>query len=178
MKQRIEMHLLECLQESHLQDITVAQLCRSVGISRKTFYYHYSGIEACFDSLIHRIMSGCSVHIAENVPTPTDLLTLYTVELEYWKGQKTFLDCICKNSFFLMLLNHYLQYNTREERYHLKLLNTPGMEYDADILNFYIGGSLSLILQWSQRGFDTPIPEMAQKLIRLVHHPLLPVCKT
>lgn len=174
MKERIENGLIDYLKTTSLHNTNVAALCRHIGISRKTFYYHYPSIETCLEHLTDRVMSGCSLYIAQNVSDHTDLETLYTVELEYWKEQKDYLDCIYRNGLFFFLLKRYQEYNLAEEACHLDRLNTPLVHYDSDILNFYIGGSLCFILEWSQREFDTPISEMAQKLARLVHLPLLP----
>ena len=172
-KQHFEETLMACMTETPFRRISVAELCRSAQLSRNAFYYHYSSVDDCFESLIQRVMYSNSVHIMENVEDYSNLEQLYTVQLEFWQTQKMFLNCISQNGMFSYFLNHYLQYNLQEEKNALVILNTPGLSYDADILNFYIGGTLSFIMQWAQRDFDTPIPEMVRKLIRLVHEPLI-----
>lgn len=53
-------------------------------------------------------------------------------------------------------------------------LATADMPCDEDILLFYISGQIHVLMNWCRRDFDTPVPEMVHKFLRLLHIPLLP----
>ena len=55
------------------------------------------------------------------------------------------------------------------------MLSTPEVKSDTDILACYMSIQLTLLLQWYLRNFDTPAEEMARKLLRLIHTPMISV---
>ena len=93
--------------------------------------------------------------------------------LEYWKQQKPFFDMILRNNLFYVLIERFVNYVQQENRTILRLLDTPELSSDGDILACYVSCQLTLVLQWYLRGFDTPAEEMAQKYLRLFHSPLI-----
>lgn len=172
-KQHIEDCLLEILKEKSYHNISIAELCRRAGISRKTFYYHYPSVKACVDSLTQNTMTACSLYVAQHTGDYQDSEAVYSAFLEFWKERSDYLDSVHLFDRFSHLIKRYVQYAQHEENHVISGISTPEMDVDQDSLNFFVGGLLSLVMQWHLRGCDTPIPELTQKILRLIHEPLM-----
>lgn len=172
-RQQIEDCLLRNLRTTSYQSISVADLCRQVGISRKAFYNYYHDKEDCLLSLLDRAIQEAVLHVSSIVPEGATTLESCTILLEYWKEQKDFWDIVFRNQllhFVLMQVTHYMQ---TEEKSIMTLLSTPDVETDTDILSCYLACQATLYFQWYFRDFDTPAEEMAKKYLRLMHVPLI-----
>lgn len=172
-QKQIEDCLYENLLHSSYQSISVADLCRQVGISRKAFYNHYHDKDACLCAMIDRILQEAMLHISRQTPDDAAPLETAVAILDYWKSQKGLLDIIIRDNLFPLLVFRNIHYVLREDRSLLNLLDTPEVQSDTDILACYIASQLTLVLQWYIRGFDTPTEEMARKLLRIMHAPMI-----
>lgn len=166
----------ECLQENMLQTpytmITVAELCRQLGISRRTFYTYYYDKDACLYALIDRMVKASFFH---SMPDgKMNLLEACTVNLEYWKKQKAFLDAIVFQQMGPLLRDRIVLYFTKDETVLYALLDTPEVNTDLDIISSYVGIRISLLFRWHSRNFDTSAEDMARKYIRMIQLPLFP----
>lgn len=65
---QIEDCLYENLQHTPWQSISVADLCRQVGISRKAYYNYYKDKEACFCAYIDRLIREGLLVTSQNLP--------------------------------------------------------------------------------------------------------------
>lgn len=173
-QRQIEDCLYENLMRVPYSSISVADLCRQVGISRKAFYNYYHDKETCLRAIIDRFCRDATMHISTTVPDNATPLEATTAFLEYWKGQKTFWDIMVRNELLYILLQQNINHVLTEESPFLDLLSTPEVKSDSDILACYMSIQITLLLQWYLRNFDTPSEEMAKKFLRLIHAPMLP----
>lgn len=172
-QKQIEDCLYQNLQHASYQSISVADVCRQVGISRKAFYNYYHDKDACFCAIIDRILRDSVLHVTTKVPDNATLLEATSVLLEYWKDQKALYDILLRNNLLHFLMLRYIDYILNEDRSLMDLLSTPDVKPDTDILACYTSSQITLVLQWYLRGFDTPTEEMAKKLLRIVHAPMI-----
>ena len=172
-QKQIEDCLIENLQHNPWQSISVADICRQVGISRKAYYNYYKDKNDCFCAYVDRLLRECVLTCTQILPDNATPLDAAIVLLDFWKEQKGFLDIVVRNDlmFFLMLRN--VDFVLTEDRSLLRLLNTRELPSDTDILTAYTSVQLSLVLCWYGRGFADPTEEIAKKLLRLLHEPLL-----
>lgn len=175
--QRRQKQIEDCLYDNLLRtpypSISVADICRQVGISRKAYYNYYRDKDTCFAAVVDRRIRDSMLYAATQAPDNATMLESATVLLEYWKSQKDFFDIIVRNNLLHFLLIRNMQYVLEEDRSTLELLSTPDMQSDSDILACYMMSQLTLVIQWYLRGFDTPAEEMAKKLLRILHVPLI-----
>ena len=171
---QIEDCLYENLLHTPWQSISVADVCRQVGISRKAYYNYYRDKEDCFACYADRLLRESMLHISRSLPENATDLEAATALLDYWKGQRTFLDVVVRNSLLSILMARYIAYTLEENRSIPDRLSTPEVKSDADILACYTAIQMTLVLCWFGRGFDTPTEEMARKFLRILHDPLLP----
>lgn len=174
-QRRIENCLYENLLQKPYHMISVAGLCQQVDISRKSFYNHYPSKDACLCALFHRAVRGGALRMMDAIGRKEDYVQVCAAGLAYWKEQKPLLDMVVRNDLLPHFLSQMIQCVLEDEITLMKLLNTPQMESDMDILSCFVSMYTTLLLRWHGRNFDTPIEEMVQKLIRLIYLPLLQI---
>ena len=171
---QIEDCLIENLTHNPWQSISVADICRQVGISRKAYYNYYKDKGDCFCAYVDRLLRECILQATQRLPDEATTLDAAVAMLDFWKGQKAFLDIVVHNDLGFLLIQRNIDFVLTEDRSLLKLLNTRELPSDADILTCYTSLQLTLVLCWYGRNFEDPTEEMARKLLRLLHEPLLP----
>ena len=173
-QRQIEDCLFENLQHTSWQSISVADICRQVGISRKAYYNYYKDKNDCFCSYVDRILRDAALYTAQNLPDEATPQEAAVVLLDYWKQQKTFLDVIVRNGLLDVLMLRNVEYVLKEDRSQLERLSTESLPSDTDILTCYTAVQTALLLCWYSRNFEDPTEEIARKLLRLLHKPLIP----
>lgn len=172
---RRQQQIEECLQDNMLHTpyslITVADLCRQVGISRRAFYTYYRDKDACLYALIDRMIKTSFFRAMPD--GKMDLLQACTVNLAYWKEHKSFLDAIVKQNMGALFRDRNVAYFTQDEQILYELLYTPDVKVDLDIISSYVAIRISMLFRWHSRGFDSEPEEMAKKYIRMIQTPLL-----
>jgi len=170
-QQQIESCLYENLRHIPYHSISVSDLCRQVGISRKAFYNYYSDKDSCLNALIDRVLQESMLNATrtEDISPLENAVAL----LEYWKGKREFLDILLHNNLSHLLISRNMEYIIHEERIVLERISTPEIQSDMDILACYMACLLTLVLQWYYRGFSDPTEEMAKKMLRLLHVPMI-----
>lgn len=177
--QRRQMQIEDCLFENLLhtpwQSISVADICRQVGISRKAYYNYYKDKEACFCSYIDRLIRDMLLEASRKIPDNGTPLDTAVILLDYWKEKKVFFDVLVKNNLTFYLTSQTIQYALTEDHTVMDWLSTEEIPTDTDILSCYAAIQTTLILLWHSRGFDTPTEEMARKFLRMMHEPFVKV---
>ena len=172
-QKQIEDCLYENLLHTPYQSISVSDLCRQVGISRKAFYNYYHDKESCFCAIIDRMIRESMISNITNTPNRANALDAAIVMLDFWKSKREFFDIIMRNNLTHFLLLRNMEYVLREDRTILDLLSTPEMKTDSDILACYMTSQITLVMQWYFRGFEDPTEEIARKLLRILHVPMI-----
>ena len=172
-QKQIEDCLYDNLLHTPYQSISVSDLCRQVGISRKAFYNYYHDKEGCFCAIIDRMIRESMIHTSKNTPDSANALEAAIIILDYWKRKKEFFDIVLRNNLAHFLLLRNMEYVLREDRNVLDLLSTPDVKTDTDILACYMTSQITLVLQWYFRGFEDPTEEIAKKLLRILHVPMI-----
>lgn len=172
-KKQIEDCLYENLLHRPYVSISIADICRQVGISRKAFYNYFRDKDDCFNAIIDRALHDSVLHATEMTPDNATPLESAIILLDYWKEQKPLFDILIRNNLFHVIILRNIHYATTEDKTILTLLSTPDLQADADILACYTSCQMTLTLQWYMRGFDTPTEEMAKKFLRLLRSPMI-----
>lgn len=177
--QRRQMQIEDCLYDNLLhtpwQSISVADICRQVGISRKAYYNYYKDKESCFCAYIDRVLRDCPLYVSQTISDKSTPLETTMVLLSYWKERKALLDVLVKNDLLHFLTSRTVHYALTEHQILLDRLSTDEIPTDTDILCCYASIQVTLISLWHSRGFDTPVEEMARKFLRIVHEPLISI---
>ena len=172
-QKQIEDCLYANLLQTPYQSVSISDICRQVGISRKAFYNYFQDKSTCLRSFIRRLMRDSLIHVTKSVPDNASLLEVAISILDYWKAHRDFFDIIVRDNLLNDLLLCTVDHIMQEDQTTLDLLSTPFVQSDKDILACYMASQITLVLQWQSRNFETPTEEMAKKLLRILHSPLL-----
>lgn len=172
-QKQIEDCLYDALHHTPYQSISVADICRQVGISRKAYYNYYHDKDACFCAIIDRLLRDSMLHVSTTLPDTATPLESSIALLDFWKEKKDFFDICMRNDLFHFVLLRNIEYVLAEDRTILDMLSTKDVQSDTDILTCYTASQITLVLQWYLRDFSTPTEEMAKKLLRIIHAPMI-----
>jgi len=174
---RRQKQIEDCLYEKLLQrpytSVSISDLCHDLGISRKSFYNYYPDKDSCFRSIVSSKLRQCILMITTDLPENSSHEEVIAAFLLFWKNEKLFLDIVVRNNLLHLLIDQCILFLRDEDRTILEFLNTPQLETDAYVLSSYVTVHITLILQWYQAGFDTPLMEMVHKYHRLIYQPLI-----
>jgi len=178
LQQHIEDCLLEMLKEKPYQAIRISDLCSRAGVARKTFYSYYPTKDFCFYAVAERIILNVMMYTNTHMKSTSSILEYYTHYLNCWKNNRWFLEIVRKNDLDSHFIQRGMYLIQSVDTHFLGLLRTSVTAPDMDILRSYVACDFMLVLEWCSRGFDTPVEEMAQKYIRLLHQPFIPISET
>ena len=136
-QRQIEDCLFENLQHVPYQSISVSDLCRQVGISRKAFYNYYPDKDACFCAIVDRLIRESMLRSAA-VSSEDSLMETVTVMLDFWKNQKNFFDIMMRNSLYHYFLLRNIDYVMKEDRSILEAVYAlPARLREVVVLHYY-----------------------------------------
>lgn len=167
-QREIEHSLLQCMTTIRYEDITISDLCRSMGIPRKAFYRYFSGKDGALYALIdHTIMDFSDAFLPHD-----NFATLETLQhyFDFWYQKKPLLNALERNDLGGILVQRAIilvQSNNL-----LPGITTPlsdqGYEYS---ITFFVTGLISMILQWHNCHFRETPQQMALIAAELLTHP-------
>jgi len=172
-QRKIEECLLQNMQTQNYDRISVADMCRQMGVSRRLYYTYFPDKESCLISLIDRILheSMEAVPITWNkTDSIRDSIVAY---LLFWQEHKQFLDVIVKHRLKGLLIERSYVYFLNDGSFVLSLLHIPDAKSDNTVLWLYAAARFAVIFQWHEHNFSQSVEEMALKYERLLRKPLI-----
>lgn len=170
-KQSIQRAFIELLKDKPLEKITVADLCRQSGITRKTFYLHYENVPKYFEEFIELLlvdleqaMQKSSSYITEkNYQLEPQMIHLF----EHVYNHKDFYQFIFSsnsNIAYYKLFFERIKAFVKSSMQSKELLDEPTEFIDSFLANAILG----VILEWYNEGFQKSIDEMNNILLKLL----------
>ena len=146
------------LMDEKQEDINVKKVAETAGIHRKTFYLHYSCIEALYEDMIQNIVSDYAKEV-EKLSIPYDYFDLTRVMFEFYTAdpfrEKMITDPKYQD-FSLKIMTMNLQHNRKDYN--------PFGKYSDDeqmiINNFLAGASTDIFRVWISSGKKVPMDDM------------------
>ena len=168
----LEEGLLSLMLSRHYDEISVSDLCKQMGIPRKSFYRYFSGKEGALYALIdHTLLEYESFRI----PDRNGNFHHYPIDLEvffqFWLLQKPLLDALQRSGISGVLV-------TRSIDHALSDMGVPMRHLQKDQLlrhhatRFGVCGLMSMVLDWHHSGYELPAKQMAQIAMQLMTKPL------
>lgn len=163
-QRRFEAAMQELMAEKLFETVSISELCRKTGLSRKTFYRLYdTKADVVYAMIDHAIMDA-----ATYVPDASVGAGGLHKFLAYWKSRKTFLDVLEKNRISALLQQQAIAHVLRESPEIVRCFSEGAPEMSRELVTFYISGLFCLVLDWHQRGFDRSIDELSEILMELM----------
>ena len=163
-QRKFEQALMELMEEKLFENISISELCRETGLSRKIFYRLYDAkADVVYAMIDHAIMDTGSF-----VPDASVGEGGMHHFLAYWKSRKRFLDVLAKNRISALLSQQAILLVLEEEPDIVNSFSAGNLDMKKEMVTFCISGLFALVLDWHKRGFDRSIDEMSRILMGVV----------
>jgi len=171
-QRQLEQGLLEAMRCRHYDEISVSDLCDSLGVPRKSFYRYFSGKDGALYALIdHALMDYDVFAMPMDAGFQASPYWFMEEVFRYWISQKPLLDALARSNLSGILIQRALVYT--KERGMLPRFMTI---YDKRLREygtmFAICGLMSIIVQWHHDGFTSSVEEMARLALQLFSQPI------
>ena len=163
-QRRLEAALLELMKDRLFEEISISELCRYTGLSRKTFYRLYEAKADVIYAMIDHALLDAAAYIPDDTVGPGGVHKF----LGYWKHRKDLLDALNSNGMSGLLLERMAEIVWNEDydiRYWLK---SRGWKEETDVLVFCLTGFMGLVYRWYYSGFRESPEQMAATMRRLL----------
>lgn len=173
-QRQLERAFLAVSLEMPYDDITISEICRRAGLSRKIFYRLFEKkADVLYALLDHTLLDSESYQ-----PDPSVGDGGMHRFLAFWREQKDLLDVLKRNQNSTLLTDRALRHILSEDSEIRRCFGTDDTEHGREALLFYISGLFALVLDWHNQDFAQSIDQLSQTLMYLmmtppVKHPLL-----
>jgi len=145
----------------------LTDLCRQLGIPRKSFYRYFPTKEDCLLALIDHTLYDCN-DIALKGWNGSGTLD-ENVQLRFfrfWKEHQLLLDVIRDNGFQYLLLDRTTVIVDRMKE------NTEPQSFARDQVEYFVAyGLMTTVLRWHHYGFRSSPEEMAEVFAHILQSP-------
>lgn len=163
-QRQFEAAFLDILVETGYDDITVTEICRQAGLSRKIYYTLFERKSDVFYALLdHTIMDFQTYQ-----PDPSVGEGGMHRFLGFWRSQKRLLDALEREGSISILTDRLIRHALQEDSVAKYCF---GGNYGRESLKFCLSGIFALVLDWHKHGFDKSIDEMSALLMYLLRNP-------
>ena len=166
-QRKFEAALLKLMKQYLFEEISISELCRQTGLSRKTFYRLYDAKADVVYAMIDHTILDAGSFVPDETVGPGGLHKF----LAYWKSQKELLDALKKNRISALLSQQAVIHIMNEAPEIVSCFGAEGSPYGQDTMIFYVTGLFSLVLDWASRDFDRSIDEMSGLILQLLMNP-------
>lgn len=161
---QFEQTFLQMLLESDYDSITISDLCRRAGLSRKIFYRLFEKKADVLYSLIDHTLMEASTYIPDESVGPGELHRFFA----FWKTQEDLLDALLKHQNSHMLTDRAIRHVLNEDPSVVHTFGADVGKFGLETILFYLTGIFSLVLTWHQYGYNHSIDEMSRLLMDLL----------
>lgn len=162
----LEQAFLRLALQYNYDDITISDICREAGLSRKVYYRLFENKNDVLYALIDHALGGIEAYDPEMEP----LHRFFS----YWKEQKPLLDALDRSQCNALLLDRVVRFVLNYNPSSLTDVYPGLLSWDRDTQIFFIGGLFSMMLDWHARGYDSSVEGISQSLQTLLSAPLHP----
>ena len=165
-QRQLEQCLLELMADTPYTGITIGQICKQAGVSRKSFYRYFDAKDDCLHALLdHVIMDGSSYYMSatdETVTGPEFCIRIF----EYWQRQTALLNALEQNGQSLQILQRMIRYILEEEPEYARHMGIPDHSVMEHIV-YTVSGIMGLVLTWHHGGYQKSAEQMGKLLYQM-----------
>lgn len=156
-QKQFEQAFLQMLLESDYDDITISDLCRRAGLSRKIFYRLFEKKADIMYSMIDRALMESDYYLPEESVGPGELHRFFA----FWRQKKDLLDALLKHQNSSLLTDRAIRFAMREEGSPVRTFGADAEKGSYEAIVFYLSGIFSVLLAWHAQGYGKSIDEIA-----------------
>ena len=164
---KFEETMMQLIIQQPYDTISISQLCREAGLSRKTFY-------RLFDSkadVIYALVDQRIIDAASYVPPEGEKDGGLHRFFGYWQTEKIFLDALAAANISTLLTQRAILYTMKECPDCRHVFGSDTEENSWESMIFYLSGMFALVLDWHQHGFSRDIDELCDLCMHLLTTP-------
>ena len=162
----LEQAFLRLSLQYNYDDITISDICREAGLSRKVYYRLFENKNDVLYSLIDHALGSFEAYEPEMEP----LHRFFS----YWKEQRPLLDALDRSQCSALLMDRVVRFVLIYNPSSLTDVYPGLLSWDRNTQIFFISGLFGMMLDWHVRGFDSSVEEISQSLLKLLSEPLHP----
>lgn len=156
-QRHFEQCFLQMMLELHYDEITISDLCRRAGLSRKIFYRLFEKKADVLYSLIDHTLMESDYYTPDESVGSGELHRFFA----FWKTQKNLLDALLEHQNGSLLTDRAIRFALREAGSPVRAFGGEAEKGSYEAIVFYLSGIFSVLLVWHAQGFDKSIDEMA-----------------
>ena len=164
-----EQTFLQMMLENHYDEITISDLCRRAGLSRKIFYRLYEKKADILYSMIDRALMEVDYYVPEESVGPGELHRFFA----YWKHKKDLLDVLLRHQNSSLLTDRAIRFAMREIGSPVRKFGLDEDQGRYETVVFYLSGIFSVLLTWHAQGYNQSIDELAALMMDLLTTPAI-----
>lgn len=146
------------------EEISISELCRMTGLSRKTFYRLYDTKSDLFYAAIDHALLDAAAYVPDASVGSGGVHKF----LAYWQHRKDLLDALSNNRASAILSQQAVIHVMNEAPELIRAFGAENQDHGRDLMVFYITGIFSLVLDWHYRGYDRSIDELSKIIMELL----------
>ena len=166
---QFEQTFLQMLLEMYYDEITISDLCRRAGLTRKMFYRLFEKKADVLYSLIDHTLLEASNYIPDESVGPGELHRFFA----YWQTQSDLLDALLKHQNSGLLTDRAVRFALNEDTTMVHAFGADENRFGFEMVVFYISGIFSLVLTWHSQGYNHSIDEMSKLMMGILMEPVI-----
>ncbi len=166
-QKQFEQTFLKMLLENNYDDVTVSDLCRQAGLSRKIFYRLFERKADILYSAIDRALMESDYYVPDDSVGPGEFHRFFA----FWLYKKELLDVLLKHQNSGMLTDRAIRFAMREAGSPVRHFGTDEEKGRYEAIVFYLSGIFSVLLAWHAQGYRQSIDEMSALMMDLLSAP-------
>lgn len=166
----------EMVCEMNADDITIKELTERARIHRKTFYLHYTCIEALFEDMLKEA-SDLYYKKIDMVPIPMSMIEVNKVFFSFLGSNDLFMERLICSQSYRSFSNKMFKMALEHNRNRYNPYSHFSIEKQNIINNFATTSSLDIYRQWVADGKKIPLEELIDLSGNLLNNGLSSVSK-
>ena len=164
-----EQTFLQMMQEMYYDEITVSDLCRRAGLSRKIYYRLFDKKADVLYSLIDHTLIESDAYVPEEDVAPGELHRFFA----FWRYKKDLLDVLLKHQNSHLLTDRAVRFALLEESSPVRAFGIDKVRGSQEAIAFYLSAMFSIVLLWHANGYRQSIDELSEIMMDLLVNPAI-----
>jgi len=163
-QRRFEKAFLQMMLDSDYDSITISDLCRNTGLSRKIFYRLFEKKADVLYALIDHTLLEAEFFVPDESVGPGELHRFFA----FWRTQEDLLDALLKHQNSSLLTDRAVRHVLTERSNIVHTFGADAGKFGFETMVFYMTGIFSLVISWHLQGYSRSIDEMSRLLMDLL----------
>ena len=166
---KFEETFLQMLLEMYYDDVTISELCRRAGLSRKIFYRLFEKKADVLYSMLDRALLESDCYTPEGPGNYTELYRF----LAYWQQKKDLLDALQKDHTSSILTDRAILIAKNHLSSPVRSFGPKEIQGCPEAIVYYLSGIFSTLLIWHEQGFNQSIEELEKLMLTILTTPAM-----